>query len=156
MTPAQQAALELLVGRALTPEALAQLDPLVAHDVRNDVEVARILSTGRIKQGSVSKAQFAMWCGKTGMRAAVEDHATNAASPLRSSALTIKDFLVGPVGSIDFAEPANVMMLNAWVGSAAITQAQADELLALGATPDPIHFNAVSDALNVAEGRMTL
>jgi hypothetical protein len=156
MTPAQQSALEALAGRVLTPEEIVQLDPLVAHDVRNDVDVARILSTGRIKQGSVSKAQFAMWCGTTGMRAAVEDHATNAASPLRSSALTIKDFLVGTVASIDFAEPANVMMLNAWVGATAINQAQADDLIALGAAPDPIPFNAVSDALNVAEGRMTL
>jgi hypothetical protein len=156
MTPAQQAALEGLAGRELTPEEIAAIDPLVAHDVRNDVEVARILSTGRVKQGSVSKAQFAMWCGTTGMRAAVEDHAANAASPLRSSALTIKDFLVGTVASIDFGEPANVMMLNAWVSASAITQVQADDLIALGATPDPIHFNAVSDALNRAEGRMTL
>lgn len=156
MTPEQQSALEGLAGRALTPAEIADLDPLVAYEIRNDVEVARIMSIGRVKTGPVSKAQFAMWCGKTGMRAAVEDHAANAASPLRSSALTIKDFLVGPVGSIDFSEPANVAMLGAWVGLEAITQAQADELLELGATPDPIHFAAVSDAMNKATGRPTL
>ena len=47
--------------------------------------------------------------------------------------------------------------LDGLVGSIdGFTQAHADALKALAETPDPIHYNAVSDALNIAEGRLTL
>ena len=40
----------------------------------------------------------------------------------------------------------------------ALTQTEIDQIapLQLGTEPDPIHYNTVSDALNVAEWRMVL
>lgn len=45
MTPAQQSALELLVGRALTSDEQERIDPLLL--IRDDVAIAAALSSGR-------------------------------------------------------------------------------------------------------------
>lgn len=82
--------------------------------------------------GPIGRAEFAIWCGTTGLRAAIEDHANAPLSPLRSIALTLIDFLRGNVSpAIDFGKAANRQMLAAWVSAGGVTQAQADELLAL-------------------------
>ena len=100
--------------------------------------IAGAMSAGRTRAAPVRRADFAVWCGATGLRAAVEDHAANADSPLRSAALTIRDFLGGAAESIDFSLAGNQQMLAAWQQAGAITQAQADALMALGREPDPV------------------
>ena len=47
MTPAQQTALEGLIGRPLTAGEISSLDPLLSN--RNDVSIAAILSVGRFR-----------------------------------------------------------------------------------------------------------
>lgn len=155
MTPAQQSALEGLVDRALTAQEVADIDPLLAANNRNDVAIAAVLSIGRMHLGSLSKAIFQRWAARTGVRAVIEDHATTSGSPLRSIALTLRDVLWSDIPAIDFALTENQQLLQAWVTASAITQTQADELLGLATSGNPVSVDSVSKALNKAEGRLT-
>lgn len=97
-----------------------------------DATIVAILNEPRYDvHGKVSRDDFMVWCGSTGLRAVVEDHATTRESPLRAIALTVMDFLRGGADSIDFAKVANQQMLGAWVAANGITKEQADELLAM-------------------------
>jgi hypothetical protein len=88
--------------------------------------------------GSVSRARFAMWAGATGLRAVIQDHADNAQSPLRSVSLTLLDFMRGAADSLDLSDPLNQQMLAVWVQSGALNQTQADDLIALATTQQPL------------------
>lgn len=113
-------------------------DPALTALLPDSQAIADAMSLGRTRSAPVPRANFAVWCGSTGLRSTVEDHAADAASPLRAAALTIRDFLGGAAESIDFALAGNQQMLAAWQVAGAITQAQVDELLALGVEPDPV------------------
>lgn len=119
-----------------------EADPVFADHVASgwDAEIARIINERTVPVlGSVSRARFAMWCGATGLRAVIQDHADNPTSQLRSIALTLLDFLQGGVSdSLDMADASNQAMLAAWVSTGEITQPQADELLAMATTDQPI------------------
>lgn len=156
MTPQQQLALETLVGRSLTAGEITAIDPYLAANNRNDVAIAGILSIGRTVRNLISKSVFLRWAARTGARAAIETHALDSASPLRSTALALRDFLLSNLTDIDFSLDENVTMLQAWVSAGAITQTQANEILSLATSPNPIPVGDVSDALNKAEGRMTM
>lgn len=151
MTPEQQSALAGVAGRALTEAELIALEPLVA--ARNDVAVAALLSVGRkrlhhkpIGYGTILEA-----AGDQG--GALIDALTSLGAENRNVYWGMK-----PVerGELDLG----LLAVQAQLGQlAAILPQFADALhalQALGYAPDPIHFNTVSDALNVAEGRMTL
>ena len=89
--------------------------------------------------GSVARSKFSMWCGSTGVRSKIQDHADNPASPLRAISLTLLDFLQGGVSeALDFADPTNQQMLGVWVALGEITQAQADDLITLATTDQPL------------------
>lgn len=125
----------------MTPQEIRDTiaaSPALGALVPDTAALAQALSIGRTKQGRVLRADFAVWAGATGLRAAIEDHAANTNSPLRSSALTLKDFLAGAAETIDPTLEGNLQMLAAWKGAGAITQEQVDALLALGALPDPV------------------
>lgn len=109
----------------------AELAPHVAAG--NDGAIAEILNTPRYAAvGPVSRAHFAIWAA-SGPRSAIEDHATNPNSPLRASALTLKDFLIGAADSLELDNASVAEMLSGWLDAGAITQGQHDALLALGA-----------------------
>lgn len=131
---------------SLRADILARLPDLAAE--RNDGAIAAALSVGRTKVGSVTREQFAGWAAGNGLRAKIEDCAGTPGHPLRSIALTLLDVLRGGFTGIDLSSASNQAMLAAWVAADAITQAQADELITLATTPDPITVNQVSDALN--------
>lgn len=90
------------------------------------------------KTGMVNRAFFAIWAASTGARAAIEDHATNPASPLRPSALALRDFLSGAADAFDCAHPTNAGLVAAWVAAGAISQADSDALFALAETPQTL------------------
>lgn len=119
---------------------------------RNDAAIAAQLSVGRTATGSVPVPTFAAWCASTGLRAVIEDASNNAASPLRSASLAIKDLLAWQSGALDLSSDpvgtGNLAMLQAWVTAGAITQAQHDALIALASQPDPVTVDQVSRALN--------
>ena len=104
----------------LPPELLAQRDTQAIADA--------LPSVGGV--GRIERAEFAMWCADTGMRAKIEDHAANPASPLRSAALACRDVILGAANAIDFSLPGNAAMLGAWVAIGELSQDQADNLLA--------------------------
>ena len=112
------------------PLAAELADALAVGD---DASIVTVLNEPRYDvYGRVARAEFAMWCGASGLRAVIEDHAAMQASPLRSIALTILDFLRGGVAeSIDFGLADNEQMLGAWVTAGGITQPQADALLGM-------------------------
>lgn len=180
MTPAQQSALEALAGRALEPGALATLDPLVA--ARNDVAIAAALSVGRVSVGerrvselgvrkllgvvpasrllSLLRASAAAadagtiepWLATvlSGMGVAAEDH--DAYQETIGSAWR---WLTQPEG-LDIGDAAARDMLDLVAAGNAALAASCVTLKAAAEQPDPIHFNRVSYALNIAEGRVTL
>lgn len=161
MTPQQRIALEAIAGRALSQTEVEQIDPLLDPNNRNDVAIAAVLSlnadgTPRTRLGSVSTERFQSWAAATGMRSAIEDTASNAAHPLRSIALTLRDVVVGGASGINLGYPGNPEMLQAWVSAGLLSGSHRDALLALAQQPDPVDVNALSRALNVAEGRINM
>lgn len=123
----------------------------------NTQAIADALSVGRTRVGSAPRSVFAMWCGSTGLRAAIQDHANDPDSPLRAVALTILDLLQGGVSdSIDMAHPSNQAMLGSWVQAGALTQAEADELVALATVPDPVDEYSVRVAIFNDDGSIAL
>ena len=96
--------------------------------------------------GGVDRSRFAMWAGKTGIRAVIQDHAETTGSPLRSICLTLLDFLQGGVSDeLAMNEPDNQQMLGVWVALGAITQEQADDLIAMATTPQPLAGKVLSN-----------
>lgn len=130
------------IRAACTPEEIA---------ARNDELIATRVSARRgTRLAGVARGDFAVWAAASGLRAAIEDHAADPGSPLRSAALALKDFLAGAAATIDFSLPANVALLRTWQAVGAITQAQADELLAAASVSDPVSVADVSAVLNEA------
>lgn len=118
---------------------------------RDDGAIAAAINATRPgKVGKVDRAYFAIWAASTGMRSKIEDHAANAASPLRDAALACRDVIQGASESIDFSLPDNLQMLGAWVAMGHLTQANADKLIALATHDDLVGINDVSNALNLA------
>lgn len=114
--------------------------------------IADAVNVGRVSVGYASREKFAMWSAKHGVRAKIEDHANNPASPLRSISLVLLDVLRSPTEGIDFSVPDNQVMLGAWVASGEITQAQADELVVLASHVDHVSEFDVRRAIWADDG----
>lgn len=119
---------------------------------RDPQQIATAVSAGRVRVGSVQRADFAMWAATNGMRSKIEDHAVNPESPIRDAALACRDLILGAANSIDFSLLPNQYMLGAWIQVGALTQAQADSLITLATSPDPITEFDVRCALWAADG----
>jgi hypothetical protein len=85
----------------------------------------------------INRTDLTKWSAKTGMRAVVEDEASNVSSPLRSLALSIIDVLRGSSGGIDFTDPDNMTSLDAWVLANKLTEENKDLMLALATKDTP-------------------
>ena len=121
----------------LKEDILARSD-LTPAVVNRDCEyIATAISVGRTSLGKIERAEFAIWAASTGMRAKIEDHAANATSPLRSIALSLKDFILGAAQSLDLSIPDNQTALQAWVTAGELSQAAHDSLI-IGATEQVI------------------
>jgi hypothetical protein len=120
-----------LYNELTTGPLSAELAPYIASG--DDSAIDKILNEKQfVVIDEISANDFAIWAASTGLRATIQDHAENPASPLRSIALTLLDLLQGNLDrALDFGNAANVAMLEAWVTATAITAAQRDELLAL-------------------------
>jgi len=115
--------------------------------------ITEAINANRTRVGSVSRAIFSMWCGRTGLRVAIEDHARNTESPLRSIAITLEDFLRGgTTAAVDFGHPDNIYMLNVWEQAGAITSEQVQEIITLATEPDPIDEIDVKRAIWADDG----
>lgn len=114
--------------------------------------IAAVVNVGRTVLGYASREKFAMWAAKHSVRSKIEDHSSNPASPLRSIALALLDVLRSPTEGIDLSVPDNALMLGAWVQSGEITQAQADELVALASHVDHVSEFDVRRAIWADDG----
>lgn len=110
-------------------------DPLnVGYPGMTDAEVeASLLAKDRHVVVGVTRDKFAIWAAKTGVRSTIEDVSLDTQDPLRASALTLLDFIRGGVSTtLELTNADNLQMLGAWVAMGKITEAQKDELIALG------------------------
>jgi hypothetical protein len=150
MTPAQQLSLEGLISRELTGDEIAEIDPLLPD--RNDVAIAAILSTGRVKTqptpiGIGTVLAVMAPSGGEFLNALESMGATDANVKWALKMIEQQTFDVG--------HPVTRAQLEAFAGAAPEMAAAVGALLAVAEVADPIHYNAVSDVLNIAEGRLT-
>lgn len=143
MIAEHQTALEALAGRALTADEIAMAE------ARQDATLAASLSVGRVGPVPVARGVFAMWAGATKLRESIEDAAVDKASPLRSSALTLLDFLRSSRDEgIELNRAENQAMLNEWVSAGAISSEQIAALQSLGTAPAPLSAEAITNIFN--------
>ncbi len=151
MTPAQQSALEALVGRALTAIEIAAINPLLPE--RNDVAISSVLSSGRVRveprRVGIGTILATMRPNGGAFLDALEQLATTD-STVKWTLKLIEQ------SNFDIGLPATREELTAFATEHPALTANIQALLAVAAIDDPIHYNAVSDALNVAEGRLVL
>ena len=151
MTPAQQTALENLVARALSAAEIAAIAPHLA--ARNDVAIAEILSTGRVR---VEPMRIGIGTILATMRPNGGAF-LNALEALAASDASVKWTLkLIEQSNFDIGLAATREELTTFAAAHPALAGNIAALLAVAEQPDPIHYNAVSDALNVAEGRLTL
>lgn len=158
MTPAQQAALEGVVGRVLTPGEVEQLDQLLDPDNRNDVQIAEILSADRFAYRDTRKVAIGIiGAYPLGPIAAdevlgkLEAHAAADLPLARLVGRALKALDAEP--GLNLGDPATQAMLDALVPGV-ITADEAAALKSISRSADPVDVSDVSRALNLAEGRM--
>lgn len=159
MTPNERSALEALAGRAFTAEDDAVID--AALPARRDDLIAAHLSTGRARvvshfaseRGILERFPLGPLAADE-LLAALEAFAQTAHPMARIVGRALK-FLAQPEG-LDIGAPATQGLIDQLVAGGVLTEAQRDGLRAMATQPDPITTNQVSDALNKAQGLLTL
>lgn len=151
MTPAQQATLEACARRPLTQADIDVLDPLLA--VRNDGAIAAHLSVGRVKVvptpiGPGTVMSLLTPNGGDFLNAIEALGAVDANA--KWSMWMIKN------STFDVGHPATRAQLPAFAAAHPEMASAVAVLLAAAERDDPIHYNEVSDKLNIAEGRLTM
>jgi hypothetical protein len=153
MTPQQQSALESVVGRTLTGDEITAIDPLLDPNNRNDVAIAAILSEGRVRLKS-----HEIGIGTVlGVMAPDGGAFLDTLETIGASDSNVKWLLkLIERGAFDVGLPASRAQMTAYAQAVPALADGINALLALGVEQDPIHYNKISDALNIAENRMTL
>lgn len=151
MTPAQKTAIEGLVGRPLAaPETIA-IDAMLP--IRNDVSIAAILSVGRTR---TQPTPIGIGTVLAVMAPSGGDF-LNALESMGAADANVKWALkMIEQGTFDVGHPVTRAQLQAFAGAVPAMSAAIAALMSVAESPDPIQVGAVSDALNIAEGRMTL
>ena len=129
-------------------------DPAILALVPDTQAIADALSVGRVKVGTVSREWMATWSASNGMRAVMQDVSETVNHPLRSIALATLDVLAGAADGIDLSQPQNIAMVQAWVTAGAMPQIEADNLVALATTPDPVTAAQVEVAIKSDNGEL--
>lgn len=151
MTPAQQSALGGLVSRSLTGEEIAAIDLLLP--ARNDVAIANILSIGRVKTQPTPIGIGTVLA----VMAPSGGEFLNALESMGASDANVKWALkMIDQQTFDVGHPVTRTHLEAFSVAVPTMAAAVGALLSVAEVADPIHYNDVSDALNIAEGRVTL
>lgn len=159
MTPNERDALQELVERTLTEEEEAAIDAALPQ--RRDDVIAALLSLGRVKvvshlasERGVLERYPAGPLAADEMLAALESFAAGQHALSRIVGRALR-FLGQPEG-LDIGSPATQVLLVQLVEAGALTEAQRAALVQMATVPDPITTNQVSDALNRAQGLMTM
>jgi hypothetical protein len=161
VTPAELTALEGLVGRQLTLTELEQID--VWLPPRRDDLIAALLSTGRTRLVSHFASERGILdryqgpggpIGADALLSKIEGFALSA-HPLAGIVKRAVKFLGQPEG-IDLGSQGVQGILQLLTQGGVITAEERAALVAMATQPDPITTNQVSDALNKAQGLMTI
>lgn len=159
MTPAELSALEALAGRALLAPEVEQVDGWLPP--RRDDLIAALLSAGRTKLVSHFASERGILDRYPGgpiaadaMLVKIEAFAQSQ-HPLASIVKRALKFLAQPDG-IDLGSSAVQALLGQLAAGNVITADERAGLLAMATQPDPITTHQVSDALNRAQGLLTL
>ena len=151
MTPEQQTALETVAGRALTAGDIAAIDLLLPD--RQDVQIAELLSIGRVKPVSTPIGIGTVLA----VLAPNGGEFLNALETMGQSDANVKWALkLIEQSNFDVGMPATRAQMEAFKLAVPALESGIDALLSTAVHPDSVSYNAVSDALNVAEGRLTL
>ena len=150
MTPSQQAALESVAGKSLTPEQIAAIEPYLAD--RNDVAIASLLPPKvTVVSTPIGIGTILATLAPNGGAFLDALESAGQSDPNVKWALKLIE-----QSNFDVGMAATRAQMAAFAQAA---PAFADGIVALLATAEraePINYNAVSDALNIAEGRITL
>ena len=150
MTPAQLAALESVAGKALTPEQIAAIDPYLS--TRNDVAIAALLPPKvTIQSTPIGIGTILAVLAPNGGAFLDALEAAGASDPNVKWALKLIE-----QSNFDVGMAATRVQMVAFAQAAPTFADGIAALLATAERSEPIHYNAVSDALNIAEGRLTL
>lgn len=130
-------------------------DPTLAAALASgdDVAAAARLSELLTEPSPIPIARVAAWGASVGLRAKIQDHAADPDSPLRSVALSALDMLVR---GNDFDMAENWALLDAFVQSGDITNAQRAALAAFAVRPRSITANDVAHAVRNDDGSSRL
>lgn len=153
MGPEQQSALQELIGRDLTDDETAAIAPLMSPENRNDAAITAALSQGRVRIVSreIGIGTILMALAPNG--GAFLDGLVALGAQDRNVYWSLE---LIKQGRFDVGLVGTRLQMQA-LGSAMPDLAPAfGALLALAETPDPLPLDAVSRALNLAEGRMVL
>lgn len=153
MTPQQQQALEQVLGRALASDELAAIEPLLDPDNRQDVQIAELMSglrPPRIVSRMVGIGTVLAALAPAGGEFLDALEALAATDPNVKWVLRLIE-----QGNLDVGLPVTREQFSAYADNLPALAGNIHALLAVAEMPDAIHYNQVSDALNVAEGRQT-
>lgn len=151
MTPAQQTALENLVGRQLPAAEIDTLDPHIA--TRNDVAIAEILSADRVRivetPIGIGTCLAVMAPHGGAFLDSLEQLAT-VDSNVKWSLKLIES------ATFDVGNPVTRAQLQEFAATQPAISDAIHALLAVAEQPDLLPVGVISDALNRADGLMTL
>lgn len=150
MTPTQQSALESLAGRALTAEDIVAIEPHLAE--RNDVAIAALLPAKvTIQSTPIGIGTILAVLAPNGGAFLDALETAGQSDPNVKWALKLIE-----QSNFDVGMSATRAQMVAFAQAAPAFADGIAALLATAERSEPIHYNAVSDALNIAEGRLTL
>lgn len=150
MTPAQLAALESVAGKALTPEQIAAIDPYLS--ARNDVAIAALLPPKvEVVSTPIGIGTILAVLAPNGGAFLDALETTGTSDPNVKWALKLIE-----QSNFDVGMDATRAQMVAFAQAAPAFADGISALLATAERSEPTHYNAVSDALNIAEGRLTL
>lgn len=150
MTPAQQFALESVAGQSLTAEQIAAIEPYLAD--RNDVAIASILPAKVVIVSTpIGIGTILAVLAPNGGAFLDALEAAGQSDPNVKWALKLIE-----QSNFDVGMAATRAQMVAFAQAAPVFADGIAALLATAERAEPIPYNAVSDALNIAEGRITL
>lgn len=142
MTPAQQAALEVLVERPLTD---LEIELAAA---RNDFYLAASLSVGLTKKVNVPIADLQAYLQGNGLWWGIKAIAGDPANQANVAAQGLIDVASARYDNIDMSLPIVAQMLGALVAASAMPQTSMDALIAMSSVENTIAVQQISEILN--------
>ena len=150
MTPKQQASLETVAGRDLTPDELAAIEPFLED--RNDVAIAALLPA------RMTLAETTVGVGTVLAKMYPAGGAfLDSLQALGATDSNVKWVLkLIESGNLDVGHPLYRGILQQFAAEVPAFAPGIETLLGVAEQTVPVSVGAVSDALNVAEGRMVM